>query len=127
MIQCVNVAVREKENDLDIECVQQDKRVVVVISVHSGLWGIYFYNPCKVKEASIDASFLDPLPTFWKESFTCIKAPAPSSNSVYSSFFLSPSLPHPASPDTNTHEIYTAFELNGNESLGLHGMMAEIP
>lgn len=33
------------------------------------------------------ASFPDPSPTFWKESFTWIKAPAPSSDSVYSCFF----------------------------------------
>lgn len=33
------------------------------------------------------ASFPDPSPTFWKESFAGIKAPAPSSNSVYSCFF----------------------------------------
>lgn len=88
----------------------------------------------KVKEPSIEELLPQdiiswPLTYVWKESFTCIKAQAPSSNSVYSSFFFSFLLPHPASPDIKPHEIYTAFKLNVDEgyiSLGLHGMVVEI-
>lgn len=70
------------------------ERVALVrVCMCSGLWDIWFYNPCKVEEASIEELSHPqrliswPLTHLWKESFTCIKAPAPSSNSVYSSFF----------------------------------------
>lgn len=122
--------VRVKENGCQILRVSED-------SVCDGLSSTWFYKPCKVEEASLEElSRLRrliswPLTHLLKGGFTCIKAPALSSNSVYSSFFaLSPSLPHPASPDTEPHEIYTAFKLNVNEgyvSLGLRGMMVEIP
>lgn len=69
----------------------------------------------------------DPSPTFWKESFTCIKEAAlfiPPRFLPLPKFLTLP--PRIAKP----HEIYTTFKLNVNEgyvSFGFHGMMVKIP
>lgn len=39
----------------DRESLQRDERVVVIMLCMCGvLWGIWFYNPCMVEEASIE-------------------------------------------------------------------------
>lgn len=58
----------------------------------------------------------------------CIKAPASSRNCLFL-IFLSFLLPYPVFPDTDPHEIYTAFKFLVNEeyvSLGLPGIMVKI-
>lgn len=88
----------------------------------------------KVKEPSIEelsylrTSFPDPSPMFERRALH--KSTSSKQQLCLFLIFFSFLLPHPASPDIKPHEIYTAFKLNVDEgyiSLGLHGMVVEIP
>lgn len=119
------------------ESLPGDERVVMLMVCMCGvLWGIWFYKPCKVEEAAIEEHSQHPPPHSLtshpplKGELYLHKSTSSKQQLFILRFSRSPLLPHPASPDIEPHEIYTAFKLNVNEgyvSLGLHGMMVEIP
>lgn len=74
--------------------------------------------------------FLTSLPSFENERLYLHKRSSSCEHQLCLLLLFLPRFLRPASPDTEPHEIYTAFQFNvneGNVSLGLHGMMVEIP
>lgn len=92
LLYCENASIRMNENYPEEAKVSswRDDMCVFGFKTHARS------KKCLSKNSPTSAaSFPDPSPSFWKESFTRIKAPARSSNSVYSSSF---SLPLSSSP-----------------------------